>query len=928
MTDDDERLDEDAQRIEELVVACLDAVEESGPDVVEDFCRRHPADAEVLRRRLGLLLGTGLLDEVDVAPPLPERFGAYRVTARLGGGGMGVVFCAREDELGREVAIKTIRPELMHFADTRTRFRREMSTIAKLSHPGIVPVYGSGEQDGVPWFAMELVAGATLSRVLDAVDGRDPATLTGEDLRAALATAANAEVDADAPQFHGGWVEACLKIAREVAVALDHAHRAGVLHRDVKPSNVLLGLDGRARLFDFGLARPDGGDDAIELTRTGAMVGSLPYMAGEQVRGGAVDRRTDVYGLAATLVELLTLRPPFEEREPEALRRAIQSGPPPQLAARNRALPRDLVVVLEKALAVDPADRYATAADFARDLDAVVELRPVSARPAGPFTRLQRWVRRRPATAVATASLALLLVGAPIVLLVSNARIGSALTRAEARFDDAFDSIVHLSAAVADEGLRDVPGAGPLRREVMKRSLELFDRLVQDRPDDRQVLLQRALLQRQTSAVLFELGAHEEAEQLLAKSEQFLRDWMQRDPDDALTAYDLADLLIDRSVRVDAKAAIALLEEAERLLDAGAVGGRSEADVREARRQALHNHANLLADLDQVDEAMRFAQLACDEADRLLAAAPADDPRGRLAVGASRSLLATMFLEAGQGAEADPLQAEAERVLVDLVDDDPRPPHRFTLGVLLTNTSLHEQKLGKGEEAVATAMRAAELFEGLVREQPWRTRYRLRLAMACETVGIALAAADRDAEAPPWLARSAEALDALALASPGDVDVLERRALAHHNCAAGLMELGRRADARPHSDIAVAVLQQLVDEQGGRWARTVLVWARLAQARTRLAVGEPPPTVQELAAIAGANGPPGRDLLYQFAECCADASAFASGDAQESLRRTAVAGLGQAIDAGFDEAHQLDSAAWHGFDERDDFAAARARIER
>ncbi len=299
----------------DLVAKALEHLERDGPDALEALCREHPARAAALRARVQQLRAIGFVGAPSTDAPLPERIGGFRILSRLGGGGMGVVFLAEQEGLGRQVALKLVRPDLLYFPGARERFAREVEAVARLAHPGIVPVFAGGEDNGIPYYAMERVRGASLEEVLASLAGRDPSQLSGADLRRAveqLVAAREAPRKASRGEsrhsgagellFAGSWSSACLRIARAVALALQHAHECGVLHRDIKPSNIMLTPDGRVLLLDFGLATAEGSE---RLTGTGAQLGSLAWMSPEQVRGehATLDGRTDVYSLGATLYE-------------------------------------------------------------------------------------------------------------------------------------------------------------------------------------------------------------------------------------------------------------------------------------------------------------------------------------------------------------------------------------------------------------------------------------------------------------------------------------------------------------------------------------------------------------------------------------------------------------------------------------------------
>lgn len=332
-----------------------------------------------------------------------EAVGEYRVVRVVGRGGMGVVYEAVQEPLGRRVALKVLPALAAADPARRRRFLHEARTAALLQHAHVVPVFAVGEADGVPYIAMQFVDGAPLDRVVRSLrrDAGLPVTVDAEDpsvadlLATGLATGFGGGPE-PAPVAHPGvataaYVRRAAELGVQAADALAYAHEAGVVHRDVKPGNLLLDVAGRLWLADFGLARAGEGSAGTSAGRPG----TLRYMSPEQAAGGAVDHRADVYGLGATLYELLALRAPFTAGSDTELLRQVLAADVVSVRRHNPVVPADLDTVVQKALARDPRDRYPSAAALAQDLRRFLAGLPVEARPLSRVQRLRRWAGRR-----------------------------------------------------------------------------------------------------------------------------------------------------------------------------------------------------------------------------------------------------------------------------------------------------------------------------------------------------------------------------------------------------------------------------------------------------------------------------------------------------------------------------------------------------
>jgi serine/threonine protein kinase len=308
----------------------------------------------------------------DVLAKLQDRLaGRYRIERELGRGGMATVYLARDLQHERPVALKVLHPDLAASLGTE-RFQREIRLAASLQHPHILGVHDSGNVDGHLWFTMPFVEGESLRDRLN----RERQLAVSEAVR----------------------------ICREVALALDFAHRHGVVHRDIKPENILL-IDGQAMLADFGIARSLGGDGE-SLTQTGMAIGTPAYMSPEQA-GGERDTgaRTDIYALGCVLYEMLAGEPPFAGPRAQAIIVRLMTATPRPLTTVRPAIPPRLAVAIERAMAKAPADRPETAGEFARTLESALEVTaPIAAPPARPGMR--RWSR------VSAGAIGLALIGA------------------------------------------------------------------------------------------------------------------------------------------------------------------------------------------------------------------------------------------------------------------------------------------------------------------------------------------------------------------------------------------------------------------------------------------------------------------------------------------------------------------------------------
>lgn len=400
------------------------------------------------------------LPAVDLVPG--KQLGDFVVERQIGAGGMGVVYRARQISLNRPVALKVLPPYLRYSESARTRFYREIEAAARLQHRHLVAVYTTGEEVGAAYYAMELIEGPALNDLIaelritplpelkscqwqqSANTSAGDSTLEVAGDKTPLPTNPEPATDLSLLQSKGGYFRTVAQLMADVAEGLDYAHAQAVVHRDVKPSNLLFSPEGEIHLSDFGLARVG---EHPGLTRTGEVLGTPFYMAPEQVSSelGEVDGRTDVYALGATLYELLTLRPPLVGQSRDQVTSQIMVEQPLPPRARNRQVPIDLNTICLKALEKQPSRRYQSAGQMADDLRNFAEGRPINTRPAGLASRGFRWLERYRATAAVALGMLALLAAASFFAYRSY--------QSEARWTDAkFDRVFETAQFAALEG--------------------------------------------------------------------------------------------------------------------------------------------------------------------------------------------------------------------------------------------------------------------------------------------------------------------------------------------------------------------------------------------------------------------------------------------------------------------------------------------
>ena len=731
------------------------------PDLGEHL-KLYAASLDFLQQAAGGIAGEQRSGPAGGGLPFGQ-LGDYQILGEIGRGGMGIVYEARQISLDRRVALKVL--PLAGLLDPKqiARFQQEARAAAQLHHPHIAPIYCVGCERGVHYYAMQYIEGQSLEATI-------------RELREARAKPPAAATESRAPQAQQNTQRACstvplmqksqfyrtvAQLGIQAAEALQHAHDYGVIHRDVKPSNLLLDAQGKLWVTDFGLAHchTDAG-----LTVTGDMLGTLRYMSPEQAEGKAslIDPRCDVYSLGITLYELLTLRYAFEGQDRGVLLRSILEQEPVLPRRIDAAVPVDLETIVLKAISKSREARYTTAQELADDLRRYLESKPTRARRPSPAARVGKWAKRHQGLVWATAAVAavavLALVAGSLLVLREHAQTRAALARAEAHYQQA-RRVVDRFAARHAEQLIHLPGAEPLRRELLTETLGYYQEFIALAGSDPALQSDLAATQFKAAGIQQQLGASREAADGYRAARQRFEQLLQREPDDPRHAADLA--LCDNNLGL-------LLSQQGKI-----------AEAETAYRQAIARQQELVDRWPGHAEAARF--------------------RNDLAT--SQSNLALLEDQAGQLASAESKYRAAIALQQALVADHPREPRYLAqLATSYNNLSFLYAK-SDAARAGAFCRQALELQQKLVAEYPQVAEYQSDLGLSYNNLGALESRAQHPDAAKQAYQQAVGTLRGLVGKSPA---VLAYR----RDLAVSLNNLGRNESLANHREPAQAAFEE------------------------------------------------------------------------------------------------------------------------
>jgi serine/threonine protein kinase/tetratricopeptide (TPR) repeat protein len=861
------------------------------PVTPEAYAREHPERGDELARILPAMvvladLGSSANRGIPTAlPAAVGTLGDFRIVREVGRGGMGVVYEAVQISLGRRVALKVLPFAATLDARQLQRFKNEAQAAAHLQHSNIVPVYYVGCERGVHFYAMQYVEGQTLAAAIRqlrqqaGLEGDDPVPVVGDapgpasspDATTEAVTPPVATLSTEPSVNSPGFFRTVARLGVQAALALEHAHQLGVIHRDIKPANLLLDLRGNLWITDFGLAHCQ---QQPGLTMSGDLVGTLRYMSPEQVmaRGRAVDPRTDVYALGATLYEVLTREPACDGQTRQEVLHQIAFGEPRPPRRLNPGVPAELETIVLKAMGKNPEERYATAQELADDLQRFLEDRPIRARRPTLRGRAVKWARRHRVVAGAAAVVTAVAVAALAVstILVWRQQVQTqAAYRAEAEQRRHAERNVRLALRVLDRiylqvAERQFPRDPEREREdgqLLRQALEFYAEFVHDNstdPEARQEIGEACL---RLGDIHAKLGQAAEAEQAfrrtIALGEELAGDFPEV-PDHrrqlAQAHLHLGHLFARTDRPREAEAGFRQAWNLQKRLadefpaqppyrkdlattssNLGVVLtrlGRFPQAEEECRR-AVRLYEQLAEDLSEgtafdrelalcyatlgdvlrpagrLREAESAYRQACDHFDKLAGKGPTQ-PTWRDEQAGIQLNLGVLLSTAKRFEEAERAYRQAHALWNQLVEDFPAVPgYRQRLTVSLSNVGSVLNRTGRDQEAHRVWRQVLALREKLAADFPGVPKHRVDLAGTRLNLGALSWSLGRPEEAET-LFRQAQALLRQLAADFPERAHRAKLAQAHHDLGALLASTGRHREAEAAYREEVALGEQLV----------------------------------------------------------------------------------------------------------------------
>jgi eukaryotic-like serine/threonine-protein kinase len=425
-----------------------------------------------------------------------DRVGEYDILDKIGHGGMGLVLKARHRRLKRTVALKLIKVGQLAEEQEVARFLVEARAAAHLKHPNIVAVYDVGEHAGSPFFTMEYVEGQSLHKLISERPLQPQRAAT---------------------------------IIRKLALAVGYAHESGILHRDLKPQNILLDKYEEPKITDFGLAT--NAQENSQLTATGTVLGTPSYMPPEQARGKheEMGKWSDVYSLGATFYETLVGRPPFTAATLGETLQQVMTVDPVSPRSLNPAIPRDLETICLKCLEKNPARRYQTGQELADELQRFLDDRPILARPTSRTEKFVRWCRRNPVIAGAIAAVSLAAVFAIVSLWIGLSQALAAKEEANDALNHSMDIVEDLLVGINEETLLEQPGMQPIKAKIYAKAQTSLEKLLPKLERSKRLPETIARVQLQMGQVKVQLGDHKEGLRLMTVANESLEKMHEND---------------------------------------------------------------------------------------------------------------------------------------------------------------------------------------------------------------------------------------------------------------------------------------------------------------------------------------------------------------------------------------------------------------